>query len=331
LETQTEVNPGVSFIIVNWNGGDLLRRAVQSIGTYPPSVPYEVVVVDNASSDDSISWLRSTEPASISGTPKFILIENPTNVGFGAANNQGFAAASAPVFFLLNADAELRAGACDTLLSTLNSNARIGACGPRMVYPDGSLQISVWRNPPTAWATLVSGLRLYKVLPKKLRGELLLAEFWPHDRRRDVSMLSGAAILARRSMIQEVGGFDSRFHMYGEDNEWCLRVTRADWRIVFEPGAIVMHHGAQSSRQRWDDLERLRIQTQASFVFQRHCLTRSQFFCNLLANTALLWLQQTVRKLKRTPAQDVRLNLQLYLNELKSFLSKEEPTAIRTS
>lgn len=324
------MNPAVSFIIVNWNGGELLRRAVQSIGTFPPSVPYEVVVVDNASSDDSITWLRSTESAKVSGATKFFLIENKSNVGFGAANNQGFAAASAPAFFLLNADAELRAGACDTLLSTLNSNARIGACGPRLIYPDGSMQISVWRNPPTAWATLVSGLRLYKLMPSKLRGELLLAEFWPHDRRRDVSMLSGAAILARRVMIEEVGGFDNRFHMYGEDNEWCLRVIRAGWRMVFEPDAVVMHHGAQSSRQRWDDLERLRVQTQASFVFQKHCLTRSQFFCNLLSNAALLWIQRTVRRLKGTPAKDVQLNLQLHLNELRSFFSREEPNAIET-
>ena len=327
---RNEAKLSVSFIIVNWNGGDLLRKAIESIGLYRPSKPYEVVVVDNASTDDSITWLRSNEPQTVSGAANFVLLENKTNVGFGAANNQGFAVASAPVFFLLNADAELRPGACDKLLATLSSDPKIGACGPRLINPDGSMQISVWRNPPTAWAAVVSGLRLYKFLPARFRGELLLAEFWTHDRRRDVSMLSGAAILARKRMIDEVGGFDSRFHMYGEDNEWCLRITRAGWRIVFEPDAVVMHHGAQSSRQRWDELERLRVQTKASFVFQRHCLTRTQFFCNVVTNVALLWIQQSIRGLKGTPADDVRLNLRLHVQELRSFFRPSQSTEVQT-
>lgn len=301
-----------------------MRRAIESIGEYQPGVPYEIVVVDNASSDKSIEWLRSGEPAKVSRATNFTLIENRTNVGFGAANNQGFAVASAPSLFLLNADAELRAGTCDTLLSTLNSDPKIGAVGPKLIYPDGAPQISVWRNPPTAWATLVSGLRLYKLLPARFRGELLLAEFWPHNRRRDVNMLSGAAILARREMIEEVGGFDSRFHMYGEDNEWCLRMRRAGWRIVFEPDAVAMHHGAQSSRQRWDDLERLRVQTKASFVFQQHCLTRFQFFRNVLSNVGLLCTQLMIRRLKRKPAEDVQLNLKLHVAQLRSLFRKND-------
>ena len=315
------LSPQLTFIIVNWNGGDLIRRAIESIGQYPPSLPYEVVVVDNASSDKSIEWLRSSEPEKVCGSAQLLLIENESNVGFGAANNQGFMAASSPVFFLLNADAELRANACNKLLETLNSDPKIGAVGPKLIYPDGAPQISVWRNPPTAWATVVSGLRLYKLLPSRFRGELLLAEFWPHDRRRDVDMLSGAAIMAKREMIDEVGGFDDRFHMYGEDNEWCLRMRRAGWRIVFEPNAVVMHHGAQSSRKRWDDLERLRVQTRASFVFQKHCLTRPQFFRNVLANVALLWTQLTIRRLKRTPNDDVQLNLKLHVDQLRSFFT----------
>jgi len=301
-----------------------VRRAIESIGAYPPAMRYELVVVDNASSDDSIRWLRSDEPQRFAGTEKYLLIENKANVGFGAANNQGFAAASAPFFFLLNADAELGADACNKLVSTMDSDPKIGACGPRLVYPDGSLQISVWRNPPTAWATLISGLRLYKFLPSGLIGELLLAEFWPHDRRRDVNMLSGAAILARREMIEAVGGFDSRFHMYGEDNEWCLRIRRGGWRLVFDPDAVVMHHGGKSSRQRWDTLEQMRIQTEASFRFQKHCLSGTQFFNNLVSNIVLLWAQFQIRRLKGTPADDVRLNLHLHLSELRSFFGRSE-------
>jgi GT2 family glycosyltransferase len=323
------VAPGLSFIIVNWNGGELLRRAVESILEFPPAIAYDIVVVDNASADGSREWLRSGELAARLGGVKLHLIENAENVGFGRANNLAFALTKAPLLFLLNADAELRAGACDTLIAALGSGPRVGACGPRLVNPDGSLQTSVWRNPPAAWATLLSGLRLYKLLPSRLGGELLLAEHWAHDRRREVPMLSGAAILVRREVVEGVGGFDERFHMYGEDNEWCLRITRAGWRLVFEPAAVVMHHGGHSSRRRWNELEKLRVQLDAYFRFQSHCLTRRQAVSNLLAESALLALQRAWRGLRGRPAEDVALTLRLHLEDLKRTLRESRSAGAR--
>lgn len=314
--------PELSFIIVNWNGGALLRRAIESVLEFPPQVSFDIVVVDNASTDESLAWLRSDELAARLGPIRLRLIANAENVGFGRANNQAFAETRAPLLFLLNADAELRPGACDALIATLKSGARVGAVGPRLVNPDGSLQISVWRNPPTAWATLLSGLRLHKLLPRRVGGELLLAEHWAHDRRREAPMLSGAAILARSEMVAEVGGFDERFHMYGEDNEWCLRITRAGWRLVFEPAAEVMHHGGQSSRRRWTDLEKLRVQHDAFFHFQRLCLSRRRAAANLLATSALLGLQRIARAVRGAPAEDVALTLAMYLGDLKRTLTE---------
>jgi GT2 family glycosyltransferase len=312
--------PELSFVVVNWNGGELLRRAIESILASPPRVPYGIVVVDNASTNESLGWLRSAELAERLGDVKLALIENPENVGFGRANNQAFASTGARLLFLLNADAELRPGACDTLVATLESDARIGACGPRLVNPDGSLQISVWRNPPAAWSTLLSGLRLYRLLPRRLRGELLLAGHWAHDRRRDVGMLSGAAILVRRELVEAVGGFDERFHMYGEDNEWCLRMVRAGWRLVFEPAAVVMHHGGHSSQRRWTDRERLDVQLDAFFRFQRFCLSRRQAVANLLATSVLLSVHRLWRRLRGQPVDDVTLTLRMHLADLKRTL-----------
>ena len=94
-----------------------------------------------------------------------------------------------------------------------------------MLNADGSLQTSVFFNPPCVWHTILSQLWLYRLLPRRIRGELLLGWHWSHDRERSVPMLGGAAILAKREMIEEVGGFNERFHMYSEDNEWCWRIT----------------------------------------------------------------------------------------------------------
>ena len=166
-------------------------------------------------------------------------------------------------------------------------------------------------------------------MPRRLGGELLLAEHWAHDRRRDVPMLSGAAILARREMVEEVGGFDERFHMYGEDNEWCLRMARAGWRLVFEPRAVVMHHGGQSSRSRWTDLEKQGVQLDAFFRFQSYCLSRRRAVSNLLATSTLLAMQRAWRFLRGRPAEDVELTLRLYLRNLKSTLRERQVNGAR--
>jgi GT2 family glycosyltransferase len=317
------VSPQLSFIIVNWNGGELLKRCIESIVRNPPGVPFDIMVVDNASTDDSPAWLRSTELSDSLAGVELKLVANDTNPGFGRANNQAFALTKAPMLFLLNPDAELTQGACDTLIKTLSSGERIGACGPRIINPDGSLQISVWRNPPTAWATLLSGLKLARLLPKRIRGELLLAEYWDHDRRRDVTMLGGAAILLRREVIDQVGGFDERFHMYGEDNEWCLRISRSGWTLMFEPDAVVIHRGAHGSTQRWTNLEKLRVQTEAYLRFLNLALPRHKVIANLLASAGMLSLQRVFNRLRRRRRDDVETVLNLHRQALKRALSNQ--------
>lgn len=306
---------GLSIIIVNWNGGELLRRCVESVVASPPSVVYEVVVVDNASTDDSLDPLRASDAAAALGG-RLRFVENTDNLGFGRANNQGFALTNSPLLFLLNPDAEVTPGSIDSLCAALRSDARVGAVGPRMLKADGSLQPSVWPNPPTVRQMLLWGLWLHKLLPERARGELLLAEHWAHDSRREVGMLSGAALLVRREVIEEVGGFDERFHMYGEDNEWCFRINRAGWRLVFEPAAVVKHLGEASSLKRWTPLEKLRVQTEAFLLFQSLCLSRRRRVANLVTRCLMLALQCSHRRLRGRDSRDVDQTLRLFCLDL---------------
>jgi N-acetylglucosaminyl-diphospho-decaprenol L-rhamnosyltransferase len=315
----------LSIVIVNWNGGELLRSCFRSIAQAPPSVAYDIVVVDNASSDDSVAWLRSAEVAALLPGIAVHVIENLDNAGFSKANNQAIAFSQAPMLFLLNPDTEVTPGAIDTLIACLNSDERIGACGPRLLNTDGSLQHSVWRNPPTALEIVVSGVGLWRLIPRRLRGELLLGGHWDHTTRRAVPMLFGAAVLARRAMIDHVGGLDERFHMYGEDDEWCLRITRAGWLLVFEPAAAVVHHGGQFSLLRWDSQEKLRVKLSSSFDFQRRCLSRRQVIANLLAGCAVMTAQRVWRKLRGIPTQDVTITQEMYWVELKRAVRENEP------
>ena len=311
--------------IVNWNGSQFLRRCIESIKQSPPTISWEIVVVDNASTDDSLNWLCSLVANAGPGDPKIHLIENAENVGFSRANNQIIAYSKAPLLLFLNNDTEVMPGAIDSLITTLQSDERIGACGPRVLNPDGSLQVSAWRNPPTAWEILISGLRIYRLIPRHLRGELLLGRHWNHARQRKVGMLSAAALLVRSAVINDVGGFDERFHMYAEDDEWCLRVVRAKWWLVFEPDAVVMHHGGVGARTRWGSLDRqLRI-IDEGLRFQRYSLSRAHLIANLLANSLVLFLAHSWNRLSGGPVVETKRKFGLYLSHLKRALW-EKPT-----
>jgi N-acetylglucosaminyl-diphospho-decaprenol L-rhamnosyltransferase len=300
-----------AIIIINWNGGELLKRCLDSINQFPPRVPYEVVVVDNDSTDGSREWLES-QPVT--------LIKNKENIGFGQANNVAFRATSQPLLFLLNSDAEVTAGAIDTLIETINSDPKFGVVGPRLHNPDGTLQASVWRNPPSSFETLANAFRLYKFMPRRMRGDLLLGYHWDHSHRRSAALLSGAALLVRRAVIDDVGGFEEQFHMYGEDTEWCLRIVRGGWSMIFEPTAIVVHHGGASATKRWTDLEKRREVYISFFRFQKLSLSRSQVITNLLSGCLASSAQLLWRFLRRQPRDEARMVVGLHLSELKQVL-----------
>ena len=312
----------LSIIIINWNGGSLLTRCVETIVSSAPSVSYEVLIIDNASTDDSLDQLRASEvTAAMMATKQLRIVINPENRGFGAANNQAFAITDSPFVFLLNLDTEVPPGTIDTLIQKLTSDPKIGACGPKLLNADGTTQTSVFFNPPCVWHTIMSQLWLYRLLPRRLRGELLLGWHWNHDRERSVPMLGGAAILAKREMIEQVGGFNERFHMYAEDNEWCWRITQKDWRLMFVPEAILLHHGAQSSGKRWTPADQIRVKLSAGFNFERQVLPRWRLAANQLANCAVVTVQIAGRKLLRIQHPELHVIMEMHRKHLKLALT----------
>ena len=312
----------LSIIIVNWNGGSLLRRCVETIVSSQPETTYEILIVDNASQDDSLDQLRASEVlAPLLANQQLRILNNSENRGFGAANNQGFALTHSPFVFLLNLDTEVRPGTIDTLLRTIKSDPSIGVCGPKILNSDGTLQISAFFNPPRVWHTVLSQLKLYMLLPRGIRGELLLGRHWDHNRRRSVPMLSGAAMLARREMIDQVGGFNERFHMYSEDTEWCWRITQANWKLVFVPEAVLLHHGAQSSMKRWSSLERLRVRLEAGYNFEHTALPRWRVAANQLTNYLVVSAQIAGRKLLGVRHPELYQVREIHREHLKRSLS----------
>ena len=315
----------LSIVIINWNGGDLLTRCIQSIINSNIEVEFELIVVDNASSDDSMSRLEADPIGSVLiSTGQLRTIRNSENIGFGRANNQAFEATSSPFVFLLNTDAELKPGTANTLLKTIKSHDRIGACGPKILNPDGSTQTSVYFNPPRFWHTFLWQLKLHRLLPSSIRGTFLLGPHWKHDTRRDVPMLTGAALLVRREVIETVGGFNEIFHMYSEDNEWCWRITNEGWRLVFEPEAIVLHQGGASALRRWTLEEKIEVQLDSEFQFTSLALSKFDLIANQLANNVVVNAQIGARKIRGMDVAELWVIRKAHKRNLKRcFVNKD--------
>lgn len=239
-----EINEKISVVIVNFNAGtglvDTVRAAIVDA--------HEVIVVDNNSSDDSLQFLESE----FGRDPKLRIIRNPTNQGFAKACNRGFGDASGEFVLFLNPDCELEKGAMACLLEAIQADAEVGMVGGLLLNPDGSEQAGGRRAVPTPWRSFVRAFgltRLAKRWPKLFYDFHLHEEPLP-DHPIAVEAISGACMLARRQAMQEVGLLDEEYFMHCEDLDWCIRFWRGKWKILFVPGALMLHHKGVCSRSR---------------------------------------------------------------------------------
>lgn len=240
----------LSIIIVNWNTREITRDCLRSIVEQVHDVSYEVIVIDNASSDGSADMIRHD-------FPDFALIANDANVGFGRANNQGMRVARSQYFLLLNSDTLVIDDAVQRFTAFMAREPRIGIAGCKLLFEDRTLQHSCYRFPSLGLAVLEE-LLLYKLLSRRRQGEVLLTGYWTYDHTRDVNWVMGAAMLLRREVFEQTGGFDERLFMYGEEMEWCMRVRDKGWRITFTPDFSIIHLNHKSADLKYGD-ERMDI------------------------------------------------------------------------
>jgi N-acetylglucosaminyl-diphospho-decaprenol L-rhamnosyltransferase len=222
--------PRLSAVIVSYNTRDALVACVSSL-EHEVTLPFEAIVVDNASGDQSAE-------AVVLFHPLVRVVRNAENRGFGAACNQGLRLSRAPYALLLNSDAEVRAGTVETLVSILDAQPGVALAGPRTLNADGTVQLSFGPDltPRNEWAQKrrVEGIRRRD--PEALRAVEELA-----GQDHEPAWLSGSCLLARRSALESVGLFDERFFLYEEDVDLCLRLRKAGWRLVFASQAEVFH------------------------------------------------------------------------------------------
>lgn len=229
----------LSIAIVNFNTVDLLEECLSSLLQHPPSCDYEILVIDNASSDGSIELVREKFP-----TVK--LFPNPRNVGYAAAINQAFRGSKAEYLLVLNPDVVVAQGAVDSLLDHMRSHPRVGIAGSKLLNPDGSLQYSC-RRFYTLKTLLYRRTFLGKIFSKDpVVSEHLMAD-WDHSTPREVDWVLGACMMVRRSAVEEVGPADERFFLYFEDVDWCYRMKSRGWEVHYCPESVMVHHHRRDS------------------------------------------------------------------------------------
>lgn len=231
----------ISIIIINWNTKELLLGCLESIEKEGSECSLEVVVVDNGSVDGSVEAARENYP-------RVKLIQNGRNLGFAKANNIGIEASTGRYVCLVNSDVKVMPACFAKLVDYMDTNNSIGIIGPKILWPDMSLQDSC-RRFPNLWNNLCEILYLNKLFPKLevFGGEHMI--FFPHDRMIKVDGLVGCFLMIRRSALTEVGLFDERFFIYSEEIDLCKRFRKSGWEIVFYPDAQAIHYGRASSSQ----------------------------------------------------------------------------------
>ncbi len=251
----------LSIIILNYNTKNLLIQTLKSIS---PKLTHEIIVVDNASTDGSTQ-------AVINQFPDVKLIQSTKNLGFAAGNNLGLKKAKGQYLLLLNSDTQVVGDALEKAVTYLETHPQVGLLTPKLLLPDGAIDLSCHRGFPTP----INSLLYFSHLASRFPNSRLLSGYHQtykdFDQTHPIDVISGAAMFIRRQVIDEIGLLDERFFMYAEDIDFCLRAHQAGWQTLYFPEAVIIHHKGASGSKHTD--QTLRASTRAHFY-----TTMKQYF-----------------------------------------------------
>ncbi len=234
----------ISLAVVTFNNAALIQACLSSILAQPEAV--QVYIVDNASEDKTVNVLKT-----LPDIDRVRLIENKTNVGFGAGHNQVIACVDSEYHVLCNPDIVVNADTLKILAAYMDNNPDIGLVCPRFNYADGRLQANNHRLPTVFDLALrrLAPKRLKKCLEKRMNRYLMLDV--GYDLPCDVPFVSGAFMFCRTAVLRQVGGFDTRYFLYFEDVDLCRKVQLAGFRTAYCPDASVVHLWQRAAYKSW--------------------------------------------------------------------------------
>lgn len=233
----TTAAPRVAIVIVTYNSARDIDRALRSLADPPPATPHEILVVDNASADDTVTRIRASWPG-------VRLIASPSNLGFAAANNRGIRESSSELVLLLNPDTSVPRGAIDRLVAHLDARPDVAIVGPRIVDGEGRAELSFG-----SMITPLTELKQKVLVVGNDRGVRPIVSMVDRMTRRTraVDWVSGACLLIRRADLEAAGLLDERFFLYTEDVDLCASVRRRGRTVLFAADVEIQHLRGRSA------------------------------------------------------------------------------------
>jgi N-acetylglucosaminyl-diphospho-decaprenol L-rhamnosyltransferase len=292
-------SPLVSVIIVSYNTIGLLHECIAALEISASGIPFQFIIVDNASTDGSAALIKKD-------FPYCHLIENTVNVGFGRANNQALQFVQGRYVLLLNTDAFVAPDTLGKTIEFMNTNPKCGILGVRLTGRNGELQPSA-RYFPTPWNLFLkrSGLHRWTVFN---RVRLVDDPDWELDTIRSCDWVPGCYYLVAKKVIDEVGLFDPRYFLYCEEVDHCLATKRAGWSVMCFPGTTVVHIGGESAKTdsaitaSGRQIEALRIESELLFFRKNHGFSATAFYVFLTGLEDLIGVARCI--VKRRPTTD---------------------------
>lgn len=264
----------LSIIIVNWNTRDLLERCLRDVYQNSRNLDFEVIVVDNASTDDSLTMLACN-------FPQVKVIKNPNNAGFSAANNRGIQVAQGRYYLLLNTDAFVHPGTLESMVKFMDERPEAGVAGCRLYYADGSPQRSC-TSFPTLRTELFQVLWLDRLFPRsRLFGHYWLS-YWDYNSVHEVDSVIGACMMLRRDAVDKVGLLDEGYFMYSEEVDLCYRMKQAGWKVLYTPQATATHIWGGTSKRIQEKTTFLRLYESRMRFFRKHYGRKTAFLYKII-------------------------------------------------
>ena len=231
----------ISVVVVSYNVRDFVKQCLTSLSRAYFDGRVETILVDNDSYDGTVEMVQRR-------FPQVLVIQNSENRGFAAAANQGIAAATGEYILSLNPDTIVEEKTLQVLVDYLHEHPDVGCVGPKILNSDGSLQQACKRSFPRPWVALTRLLGLARLFPKsRLFGQYNLTYLDP-DQTHAVDAVSGSCMCLPRNILEQLGPFDETFFMWGDDLDYCYRIARAGYRVVYHPGTQIIHYQGVTHR-----------------------------------------------------------------------------------
>lgn len=230
----------LSIVIVSYNTADLITKCLDSIKETAKDISFEVFVIDNASSDDSVEVIKNYIKNDKSKNIHFV--ENNTNLGFAKANNKAMEKSSGRYILFLNPDTVVYPKTLDYVVKYMNENKNVGAATCELIMPNGKIDDASHRGFPTPWNAFCHFLGISKLFPRsKLFAGYSMG--WKNLKKtHEINALAGAFMIVRREAGDEVGWWDEDYFFYGEDLDFCYQLIKKGWKIMYVPQVRTLHY-----------------------------------------------------------------------------------------